>query len=81
MLRAFAKGVVQAGFGHVPGGTERYRYLTHELMGTQASHVDKLRRVVPGYVGAWRALAGIELGGLDVWIHEAGCTPFWALAG
>ena len=79
MIRALAKGTVLWGFGRVPGGARLYRKLTRELMGTQATHVDKLRRVGPGYVSAWRDRCGLTLDGLDIWIHEAGWTPFWPM--
>jgi SAM-dependent methyltransferase len=48
-------------------------------MGTQATHVDKLRRVWPHYVSAWREHCNLELEGLEIWVHEAGWTPFTAL--
>ena len=41
MWRALAKGAVLAAFGHAPSGTALYRRLTRELIGTQATHVDK----------------------------------------
>jgi SAM-dependent methyltransferase len=69
------------GFGRVPGGARLYRRLTREWMGTQGTHVDKLRRVWPGYVEVWRSRCGLELEGLDVWVHEGGWTPFAPLMG
>ena len=80
MLRALGKGTALALLGRLPGGAHAYRELTRVHLGTQASHVDKLRRVLPGYVAAWRELGGLELEGRRVWIHEPGWTPFWALA-
>lgn len=79
MLRALLKATVLAGFGHSPGGPQLYRQLTRRSMGTQATHVDKLRRVWPHYLHAWREHCGLELEGRDVWVHEAGWTPFAAL--
>lgn len=80
MLRAFAKGAVLFLFGRMPGGARIYRELTRNRMGTQATHVDKLLRVWPGYVQVWQSECGLELEGLDVWIHEAGWTPFGLFA-
>src|SRR5205814_2923655 len=54
--------------------------LTRNWMGTQGTHVDKLRRVWPGYVEVWRERCGLEFEGLDVWVHDAGWTPFPVLA-
>jgi SAM-dependent methyltransferase len=76
MLRAVAKGAMLFAFGRAPGGAGFYRRLTREWMGTQGTHVDKLRRVWPGYVEVWRSRCGLELEGLDVWVHEGGWTPF-----
>ena len=76
MRRAMAKGVMLFGFGRVPGGARFYRRLTREWMGTQGTHVDKLRRVWPGYGEVWRSRCGLEMEGLDVWVHEGGWTPF-----
>lgn len=79
MLRALAKAAVLSGFGRLPGGARLYRELTRNWMGTQATHVDKLRRVWPGYVDVWRTRCSLEFDGLDVWVHEGGWTPFPAL--
>jgi SAM-dependent methyltransferase len=76
MIRAAAKGAILFGFGRMPGGARLYRRLTREWMGTQGSHVDKLRRVWPGYVHVWRSRCGLEMEGLDLWVHEGGWTPF-----
>src|SRR5215218_702144 len=76
MIRAAAKGAMLGAFGRVPGGARFYRRLTREWMGTQGTHVDKLRRVWPGYLEVWRSRCGVELEGLDVWVHEGGWTPF-----
>lgn len=79
MLRAMAKGAVLFGFGRMPGGARLYRELTRNWRGTQATHVDKLRRVWPGYLNVWRTQCGLEMEGLDVWMHEGGWTPFGPL--
>jgi len=76
MIRAVAKGAMLFGFGRVPGGARFYRRLTREWMGTQGTHVDKLRRVWPGYLEVWRSHCGLEFEALDVWVHEGGWTPF-----
>lgn len=76
MWRGLAKAAALAPFGWCPGGPRAYRTVTREWMGTQATHVDKLARVWPGYVDAWRSRAGLELEGADVWVHEGGWTPF-----
>ncbi|HZT40739.1 MAG TPA: hypothetical protein VFA07_01050 [Chthonomonadaceae bacterium] len=76
MWRAVAKGTLLFAFGRAPGGARLYRNLTRDRMGTQATHVDKLRRVWPGYVQVWRSRCGLSLDGLDVWVHEGGWTPF-----
>ena len=79
MLRAAAKGVLLAAFGHLPGGPALYRRITRDLLGTQATHVDKLARVWPIYTQVWRERCGLELAGLRVWVHEAGWTPYCGL--
>lgn len=76
MMRAMLKGAVLSGFGRIPGGSRLYRRLTRELLETQATHVDKLQRVWPGYVDAWEARCGLQMNGLRVWVHEGGWTPF-----
>src|SRR5579871_102312 len=76
MLRAGLKWSAQFAFGRAPGGARLYRALTRDHLGTQATHVDKLKRVWPGYVEVWRDVCGLELDGLDVWIHDGGWTPF-----
>ena len=60
MIRGLAKGALFAGFGVTRSTARMYRTVTREWMGSQATHVDKLRRVWPGYVAVWRDL-GIEL--------------------
>jgi SAM-dependent methyltransferase len=80
VIRAVAKGALQLAFGALPGGAHAYRRLTRERLGTYATHVDKLRRVWPGYVHVWHAWAGLRLDGARVWVHEAGETPFSPLA-
>ncbi len=80
MLRAMAKAALLAGFGRIPGGAGAYQTLTREWMGTQATHVDKLVRVWPGYAATWTTTAGLELEGLRTWVHEGGWTPFPFLA-
>ncbi|MHB8879141.1 MAG: class I SAM-dependent methyltransferase, partial [Myxococcaceae bacterium] len=59
-----------------PGGAELYRRATREWMGTQATHVDKLARVWPGYLEAFRSRCGLSFEGLSLWVHEGGWTPF-----
>jgi len=76
MWRGLAKGALLSAFGWIPSGPRAYRTLTREWIGTQITHVDKSRRVWPGYVRAWRSHAGLELDGADVWVHEGGWTPF-----
>jgi SAM-dependent methyltransferase len=76
MWRAVLKGAALFGFGRCPGGARFYRRLTREWMGTQATHVEKLCRVWPGYVEVWRERCGLKPEGLDVWVHEGGWTPF-----
>lgn len=79
MFRALAKGAVLAAFGNAPGGAAFYRALTRERMGTQATHVDKLSRVWPGYVSVWRERCHLQLEGADIWVHEGGFTPYPSL--
>jgi len=81
VLKGLAKGALHAGLGLRPGGVRLYRRVAWEHLGTQASHVHKLQRVLPGYRRAWRESCGLTLDGRDIWVHEAGGTPFWALAG
>jgi SAM-dependent methyltransferase len=80
-LRGVGKGAALAVLNALPSGPRLYRHVTRELCGTQATHVDKLRRVLPGYLGVWRERCGLRsLEGLELWVHEAGYTPFWGLA-
>ncbi len=79
MWRAMAKGAAFAVVGNIPGGAHAYRVLTRELAGTQATHVDKLARVWPGYISVWRERCGLALERADVWVHEGGYTPFASL--
>ena len=76
MLRAILKSSVLFAFGRVPGGSRLYRELTRNWMGTQATHVDKLRRVWPGYLAVWEKQCKLPLNDANVWIHEGGWTPF-----
>lgn len=76
MLRALAKGCLLFAFGSTTGGARLYRELTRNTMGTQATHVDKLQRVWPGYVRVWREQCCLHLNGSVVWVHEGGWTPF-----
>lgn len=78
MWRAIAKAALLTVAGRVPGGPRTYRTLTRAWLGTQASHVDKLARVWPGYVDTWGGL--LDLNGADVWVHEGGWTPFPSFA-
>lgn len=81
MIRALVKGLGLGVIGRVPGGTAWYRNLTRSTLGTQATHVDKLRRVWPGYVEVWEQYTdAASFDDLDVWIHEGGWTPFPSLA-
>jgi SAM-dependent methyltransferase len=80
MWRALTKGAAMAAFGHVPGGSALYRRLTREIGGTQASHVDKLARVLPGYCRLWAERCGVRLQGARIWMHEGGWTPYPLLA-
>src|SRR5262249_24715896 len=80
MWRALAEGAIQAAFGHTPGGGALYRRLTREIGGTQATHVDKLARVLPGYCRVWTERAGLRLEGARFWMHEGGWTPYPFLA-
>lgn len=81
MLKALVKGALHAGLGHLPGGPAFYKRMAWEVLATQASHVDKLARVTPGYCLVWQRLCDLRLEGARVWVHEAGGTPFWGLAG
>jgi SAM-dependent methyltransferase len=80
MWRALAKGAGQALLGNAPGGARLYRRLTREVAGTQATHVDKLARVWPGYVRLWQD-KGVTLAGARLWVHEGGWTPYPFVAG
>jgi SAM-dependent methyltransferase len=75
VIRGLAKGAVFAGFGLTRSTARMYRTITRDWMGSQATHVDKLQRVWPGYVRVWRDI-GIPLDGTAVWVHEGGWTPF-----
>jgi SAM-dependent methyltransferase len=76
MRRDPLKSALLFACGWVPGGAHLYREVTRNLMGTQATHVDKLSRVWPGYVEVWRSRCDLSLEGLEVWIHEGGWTPY-----
>jgi SAM-dependent methyltransferase len=56
-----------------------YRSLTRNRLGTQATHVDKLARVWPGYVQVWQDV-GVTLDGTRVWVVDGGWTLFPFLA-
>jgi SAM-dependent methyltransferase len=79
MWRAMGKGAVQAALGNLPGGPHAYRVLTRELLGTQATHVDKLARVMPAYAALWNRV-GVTLTDARIWFHEGGHTPYPLLA-
>lgn len=81
MIRAIAKGTILFGFGRLPGGAKLYRHLTRATLGTQATHIDKLSRVWPGYAAAWRQKCGLDLNNKVLWMHEGGWTPFPFLMG
>src|SRR2546421_412739 len=66
MWRAVVKGAGLAAFGRAPGGARFYRRLTREWAGTQATHVDKLRRVWPRYVEVWQSRCGVERAALPL---------------
>ena len=76
MRRDRLKSALMFACGSIPGGAHLYRELTRSVMGTQQTHVDKLSRVWPGYVEVWKARCGLEMEGLEVWIHEGGWTPY-----
>jgi len=76
MIRAAVKGGIQCVLGHLPGGAKGYRELTRVHMGSQATHVDKLRRVWPGYVRVFEDRCAVDLDGEHIWIHEGGWTPY-----
>jgi SAM-dependent methyltransferase len=75
MIRGLAKGALFGVFGVTNRTATLYRTITREWMGSQATHVDKLQRVWPGYVKVWRE-TGVGLNGARTWIHEGGWTPF-----
>lgn len=76
MRRALLKAAALAVAGRAPRGPALYRRLTRVHLGTQAGHVDKLRRVWPDCVEVWRARCGVDLEGARLWIHEGGWTPY-----
>ncbi len=80
MTRAGAKASLQWVFGRAPGGPSAYRWLTRVAGGTQATHVDKLARVVPGYIEVWERRCDVDWSTAKVTILEPGYTPFWALS-
>jgi hypothetical protein len=65
--------------GRLPGGPALYRKATRDWLGTQATHVDKLARVVPGYAAIFASL-GIDLDGRRMAVLDPGLTPFWPMA-
>ncbi len=73
MIRALLKSSLLFTFGRLPGGASFYREFTRDKLGTQATHVNKLERVWPGYVDVWTgAKCGLVMESLDIWIHESG---------
>ena len=76
MRRDRLKSALLFACGWMPGGAHLYRELTRSVMGTQQTHVDKLSRVWPGYEEVWRTRCGLDLEGLEVWVHEGGWTPY-----
>jgi SAM-dependent methyltransferase len=80
VLRAIGKGAVLAAFGYAPGGPAMYRSLTRGHLGTAATHVDKLARVLPEYARLWQRLGALELDGARIWTHDGGATAFSPLA-
>ncbi len=79
MQRALIKGAGLFSSGVIPGGERAYRYITRRVMGSQAGHVTKLRRVWPIYVSVLSKIFGGSMDGLRVWDHEPGWTPYLAL--
>jgi SAM-dependent methyltransferase len=77
VIRASGKAALLAVFGWT--APQFYRTLTRDWLGTQATHVDKLARVWPGYVRVWRDI-GLPLDGARVWVLEGGWTLFPFLA-
>lgn len=77
MIRGIAKAAMLGAFGRT--APRFYRTLTREWLGTQATHVDKLARVWPGYVRVWQDI-GISLDGSRIWVLEGGWTLFPFLA-
>lgn len=79
MIRALVKGGGLFTMGCLPGGVRTYRFLTRDVMGTQASHIVKMSRIWPGELKIMVDLAGGTLEGKRIWIHESGWTPFMPL--
>jgi len=80
-MKASVKASLLFAFGRTPGGTHLYRHLTRMGMGTQATHVDKLARVWPGYCRTLQEKCGVDWAGKDLWIHEGGWTVLPVLIG
>lgn len=80
-MRAAAKAALLFAFGRAPGGAHLYRHLTRRRMGTQATHVDKLSRVWPGYCRVLQEKCGVDWAGKDLWIHEGGWTVLPVVVG
>lgn len=78
-MKALVKGTGLWVLGRLPGGAALYRKATREWMGTQASHVDKLARVAPGYFQVWME-HGFVPEGANVAILAPGLTTFWPMA-
>lgn len=74
-MNALVKASIQGFFGRIPGGPHLYRSLTRAMMGTQATHIDKLSRAWPGYVECWQK-HGVPLEGARIWMHDGGWTPY-----
>ncbi len=78
-MRAFVKGAGLFALGWIPGGPTLYRRATRDWLGTQATHVEKLSRVVPGYARLFDSI-GFQLKGSRVAILDPGLTTYWPMA-
>lgn len=79
MLRALSHATTLWLIGQLPRGPRAYHALTCGLLGSQAFHPKKLAGVWPRYAELVAA-HGQPMEGARVWVHEAGWTPFSALA-
>lgn len=77
-IRAGTKASIQWVFGNLPGGPRAYRLLTRGVMGTQATHIDKLSHAWPSYVSYWHQ-EGVELEGKTIWMHGGAWTVYPSL--